>query len=53
MVVIRGEGPPADPGMREMLAVTAAIVGEGLGETVALITDGASRAPPTASWPRT
>ena len=39
-VVIRGEGPAGGPGMREMLAVTAAIVGEGLGETVALITDG-------------
>ena len=40
MVVIRDEGPAGGPGMREMLAVTAAIVGEGLGETVALITDG-------------
>lgn len=40
VVVIRGEGPAGGPGMREMLAVTAAIVGEGLGETVALITDG-------------
>ncbi len=40
MVVIRGEGPAGGPGMREMLAVTAAIVGEGLGETVVLITDG-------------
>ncbi len=40
VVVIRGEGPVGGPGMREMLAVTAAIVGEGLGETVALITDG-------------
>ena len=38
--MIRGEGPAGGPGMREMLAVTAAIVGEGLGETVALITDG-------------
>jgi dihydroxy-acid dehydratase len=40
VVVIRGEGPAGGPGMREMLAVTAAIVGEGLGETVTLITDG-------------
>jgi dihydroxy-acid dehydratase len=40
VVVIRGEGPAGGPGMREMLAVTAAIVGEGLGEQVALITDG-------------
>jgi dihydroxy-acid dehydratase len=40
VVVIRGEGPSGGPGMREMLAVTAAIVGEGLGEEVALITDG-------------
>jgi dihydroxy-acid dehydratase len=40
VVVIRGEGPAGGPGMREMLAVTAAIVGEGIGEDVALITDG-------------
>ena len=40
MVVIRYEGPAGGPGMREMLHVTAAIVGEGLGEEVALITDG-------------
>jgi dihydroxy-acid dehydratase len=40
VVVIRNEGPAGGPGMREMLAVTAAIIGEGLGETVALITDG-------------
>ena len=40
VVVIRYEGPRGGPGMREMLGVTAAIVGEGLGETVALITDG-------------
>jgi dihydroxy-acid dehydratase len=40
VVVIRNEGPAGGPGMREMLAVTAAIVGEGLGEAVALITDG-------------
>jgi dihydroxy-acid dehydratase len=40
VVVIRGEGPRGGPGMREMLAVTAAIVGAGLGESVALITDG-------------
>jgi dihydroxy-acid dehydratase len=40
IVVIRNEGPVGGPGMREMLQVTAAIVGEGLGESVALITDG-------------
>jgi dihydroxy-acid dehydratase len=40
VVVIRREGPAGGPGMREMLAVTAAIQGEGLGEQVALITDG-------------
>jgi dihydroxy-acid dehydratase len=40
VVVIRGEGPVGGPGMREMLAVTAALVGQGLGEDVALITDG-------------
>jgi dihydroxy-acid dehydratase len=40
VVVIRYEGPSGGPGMREMLAVTAAIVGEGLGDSVALITDG-------------
>ncbi len=40
IVVIRNEGPAGGPGMREMLAVTAALVGEGLGEEVALITDG-------------
>jgi len=40
VVVIRGEGPVGGPGMREMLAVTAALVGQGLGGEVALITDG-------------
>ena len=40
VVVIRYEGPSGGPGMREMLAVTAAIVGAGLGESVALVTDG-------------
>jgi dihydroxy-acid dehydratase len=40
VVVIRHEGPRGGPGMREMLGVTAAIVGQGLGEDVALITDG-------------
>jgi dihydroxy-acid dehydratase len=39
-VVIRYEGPRGGPGMREMLVVTAAIVGEGLGDSVALVTDG-------------
>jgi dihydroxy-acid dehydratase len=40
VVVIRNEGPKGGPGMREMLSVTGAIVGEGLGESVALLTDG-------------
>jgi len=40
VVVIRYEGPNGGPGMREMLAVTAAIVGAGLGDSVALMTDG-------------
>jgi dihydroxy-acid dehydratase len=40
VVVIRNEGPKGGPGMREMLGVTAALVGEGLGESVALLTDG-------------
>jgi dihydroxy-acid dehydratase len=40
VVVIRYEGPAGGPGMREMLHVTAALVGEGLGDSVALITDG-------------
>jgi dihydroxy-acid dehydratase len=39
-VVIRYEGPKGGPGMREMLQVTAAIVGEGLGDSVAMVTDG-------------
>jgi dihydroxy-acid dehydratase len=40
VVVIRYEGPKGGPGMREMLAVTAALIGQGLGEKVALVTDG-------------
>jgi dihydroxy-acid dehydratase len=40
VIVIRYEGPNGGPGMREMLAVTAAIVGAGLGDSVALVTDG-------------
>ncbi|MGH7728321.1 MAG: dihydroxy-acid dehydratase [Vulcanimicrobiaceae bacterium] len=40
VLVIRYEGPRGGPGMREMLGITAAIVGAGLGETVALVTDG-------------
>ena len=40
VVIIRHEGPKGGPGMREMLGVTAAIVGAGLGESVALVTDG-------------
>src|SRR3989449_9959966 len=40
VVVIRYEGPKGGPGMREMLGVTAALVGAGLGEDVVLVTDG-------------
>ncbi len=40
VVVIRYEGPKGGPGMREMLGVTAALVGEGIGDSVALLTDG-------------
>ncbi len=40
VVVIRGEGPVGGPGMREMLSVTAALIGQGLGGDIALITDG-------------
>jgi dihydroxy-acid dehydratase len=40
VIVIRNEGPRGGPGMREMLATTAALYGQGLGESVALITDG-------------
>ena len=40
VVVIRYEGPVGGPGMQEMLQVTAALVGEGLGDSVALLTDG-------------
>jgi len=40
IVVVRYEGPSGGPGMREMLAVTAALVGRGLGESVVLVTDG-------------
>ncbi|MCC6484963.1 MAG: dihydroxy-acid dehydratase [Armatimonadetes bacterium] len=40
VVVIRNEGPVGGPGMREMLAITAALVGQGLGESCGLITDG-------------
>ena len=40
MVVIRYEGPKGGPGMREMLSPTSALIGQGLGESVGLITDG-------------
>ncbi len=40
VVVIRGEGPVGGPGMREMLSVTAALSGQGLGESIGLVTDG-------------
>jgi dihydroxy-acid dehydratase len=40
VIVIRYEGPKGGPGMREMLGVTGAVVGAGLSETVALVTDG-------------
>ena len=54
VVVIRYEGPAGGPGMREMLHVTAAIVGEGLSATTSPSSrTAASRAPPTASWSAT
>jgi dihydroxy-acid dehydratase len=40
VVIIRGEGPVGGPGMREMLSITGALMGQGLGESVGLITDG-------------
>ena len=40
VLIIRNEGPSGGPGMREMLSVTAAVVGAGLGESVVLVTDG-------------
>ena len=40
MIVIRYEGPKGGPGMQEMLAPTSALIGQGLGESVGLITDG-------------
>ena len=40
MLVVRYEGPAGGPGMREMLSVTSSVVGAGLGESVALVTDG-------------
>jgi dihydroxy-acid dehydratase len=40
VVIIRGEGPVGGPGMREMLSITGALMGQGLGETVGLVTDG-------------
>ena len=40
IVIIRYEGPKGGPGMREMLAVTGALIGQGLGDSVALVTDG-------------
>jgi len=40
VIVIRGEGPVGGPGMREMLSITGALIGQGLGESVGLITDG-------------
>src|SRR5438445_5996606 len=40
VVIIRGEGPVGGPGMREMLSITAALSGQGLGESIGLITDG-------------
>ena len=54
VVVIRGEGPRGGPGMREMLAVTAALTGAGLGPSVGLLTDGrfSGATPRTDGWPR-
>ena len=46
MIVIRYEGPKGGPGMREMLSTTAALYGLGMGDKVALITDGRFRAAP-------
>ena len=40
MLIVRYEGPAGGPGMREMLSVTASVMGVGLGESVALVTDG-------------
>jgi dihydroxy-acid dehydratase len=40
VIVIRGEGPVGGPGMREMLSITGALIGQGLGESVGLVTDG-------------
>jgi dihydroxy-acid dehydratase len=40
VLVIRGEGPVGGPGMREMLSITSALIGQGLGESVGLVTDG-------------
>ena len=40
MLVVRYEGPAGGPGMREMLSITSSVVGAGLGESVALVTDG-------------
>ncbi len=45
VLVVRYEGPAGGPGMREMLGLTSSVVGAGLGESVALVTDGASPAP--------
>ena len=53
VVVIRNEGPAGGPGMREMLQVTAALVGEGWATRWPCSPTGASPAPPTASWPAT
>ena len=53
VLVIRYEGPRGGPGMREMLAPTSAIIGAGLGDSVALITDGRFSGEPTGSWSAT
>lgn len=50
VVVIRYEGPRGGPGMREMLAPTSAIMGQGLGKDVALITDGRFSGERTVLW---
>ncbi len=49
VLVIRYEGPKGGPGMREMLSTTAALYGQGMGDKVALITDGRFSARPAAS----
>jgi dihydroxy-acid dehydratase len=48
VLVIRNEGPKGSPGMREMLGITALLYGQGMGDKVALLTDGRFSAPRAA-----